>query len=79
MNKLVRIHTGPPPGADDLLEMIEELLLRARTGLVLGLALVEHRHGDEVAIEYTGPNSYHHLNSGAARLAHALASKQQGE
>jgi len=68
----MRIDSAPA----DLIDMIEGLLLRARTGLVLGLALVEHRHGDEVAIEYVGPHSYHHLNSGAARLAHALASAQ---
>jgi len=61
----------------NMIEMIEDVLHRARAGLVHGIALVEHRNDDEVAFQFFhSPGSYHHMNSGAARLAHALAGAQ---
>lgn len=72
MTRVIRI--GPQPSQPELIDMAEALLRRVRDGLVIGLALVEHREGDEVAIQTYGPASYHQLNSGAARLAHMLAS-----
>ena len=62
----------------DMIEMIESLLHRARAGLVHGIALVEHQHGDAVAIQVSQCGNYHYINQGAARLAHLLAA-QQGE
>lgn len=61
----------------DLILMCEELLERARDGILIGLAVVEHHRGDAVAITVSMAGSYHHINSGAARLAFMLASQQQ--
>ena len=60
-------------GDGDVLKMIEELYRRALTGAVVGLAVIEHQRDDTVAIEISAASSYHHVNSGAARLAHYLA------
>jgi hypothetical protein len=68
----------PAKPDDDMIVMIESLLLRARAGLVHGIALIEHQHGDGVAIQISQCGNYHYINSGAARLAHLLAA-QQGE
>ena len=57
--------------------MIESLLLRARAGLVHGIALIEHQHGDGVAIQISQCGNYHYINSGV-RL-HLLAAQQHGE
>ena len=62
----------------EIIAMIEELLHRARAGLVHGIALVE-QHGDGVAIQVSQCGNYHYINSGAARLAHLLAAQQHEE
>jgi len=61
--------------ADDpeLLAMIEELLVRARDGHVMGIAIVEHQRGDAVVVQVSRAGNYHYVHSGAARLAHMLA------
>ena len=69
----------PKKPDDDMISMIEELLQRARDGLVHGIALVEHQHGDAVCVQISQCGNYHYINSGAARLAHLLAAQQHGE
>jgi hypothetical protein len=73
------IQFSTAPGLDEILRMIDELRHRAFAGDVIGLALVEHRAGGDVTYEVFGPVSYHHLTSGAARLAHHLASQEHDE
>ena len=63
----------------DMIAMIEQLLHRARAGLVHGIAVVEHQHGDAVAIQVSQCGNYHYINSGAARLAYWLAAQEHDE
>jgi hypothetical protein len=75
-DNIIKLHAGDGINRDIVL-LCEELLERARKGVVLGLAMIEHHRGDEVAISVSTTGSYHQLNSGAARLAWMLASQKQ--
>lgn len=56
----------------EVIEFLEAALERARSGDIIGVALVEVSKGRDVAFDHVG-ESYHLLNSGAARLAARLA------
>jgi hypothetical protein len=57
---------------EEVVEFLERALERARAGETIGVAIVEVSKGREVAIDHVG-ESYHLINSGAARLAARLA------
>ena len=63
----------------ELVALVEHLLVRVKAGVTIGLGMVEHQLGDDVVVEVCGPSSYHHLNSGAARLSHLLAGMKGDE
>lgn len=62
----------------DLVEVIEALLARVKSGEVQAAAFVEIRNTGGVATHWMGSMRgwYHQLNSGAARLAARLSSEQ---
>lgn len=61
----------------DLLELATATLQRVRDGEVQALAVVEVRRDGIVHVEVCGDDdSYHEMNSGAARLAHLVVSQQ---
>jgi hypothetical protein len=74
---IIKLHPGDDRIDRDIVLLCEELLERARNGALVGLALIEHLRGDEVAISVSMTSSYHQINSGAARLAWMLASQKQ--
>jgi len=76
-DNIIKLHPDDDRIDRDIVLLCEELLERARKGAVLGLALIEHHRGDTVAISVSSTGSYHHINSGAARLAWMLASQKQ--
>lgn len=59
---------------DDAVRLLEESLARAKSGDVIGVAVVEVRRARTVATAFSKSETYHELNSGAARLAQSLAS-----
>jgi hypothetical protein len=74
MSDVVNFPTSNPDRHNrDLLEMLEGLVEQARQGHILGLAFIEHRRDGSVAFSISRAPEYHHINSGAARLAHFLA------
>lgn len=73
MSKIIQLHPDGPIVDPLLVEIVQNLLTRVQAGVTLGLAVVEHQIGDVVVSEICGDNSYHQINSGAARLAHQLA------
>lgn len=63
----------------DAIALVEGLLARLRSGEAVAVAFVEVCRGQLVATEYDCGREYHALNSGAARLAHRLASVEDSE
>lgn len=58
---------------EEAIELVEGVLERLKTGKSLAIAIVEVYSTNEVGTAYSKSNKYHHLNSGAARLAARLA------
>lgn len=59
----------------DAIELVEEVLSHLRSGEAVAVAIVEVLKAGNVATSYCASQSYHQLNSGAARLAARLASE----
>ena len=72
---VVSLHSAPALVSEDALELAEQILARVRNGETVGLAVVEVRRDRSVACAWSQGDSYHRLNSGAARLANRLASE----
>lgn len=72
----IRLLSRPLPAPEInrcAIEMVEGLLERLRSGEAVAVALVEVKADGFVATGYSKSRHYHHLNSGAATLAHRLA------
>lgn len=73
-NDNVQTLTLAKPAPDnEVVDMLEKSLARAREGEVIGLAIIEVNRAGVVSNAYTHHKNYHSLNSGAARLAYRLA------
>lgn len=72
---VVSLHAAPSLVSEDALELAEQVLARIRSGETVSLAVVEVRKDRSVACAWSQGDSYHRLNSGAARLANRLASE----
>lgn len=60
----------------DAVELVEQLLERLWSGEVVDVALVQVTRDGSVSTVWSKGESYHRLNSGAARLANRLASEE---
>lgn len=56
----------------DALALAEETVERIKNGQTIAVALAEVRKGGVVATAWSKSDSYHHLNSGCARLAQRI-------
>ena len=74
MTEPVKLQIAQSGVNDDAVRLLEESLARAKSGDVIGVAIVEVRRARTVATAFSQSTSYHELNSGAARLAASLAS-----
>lgn len=70
------VQLAPTNINDDAVHLIEDVLERLRRGESIAVAVVEVMKAGNVATAYCKSQSYHHLNSGAARLAARLASAE---
>lgn len=61
---------------DDIIDLLEEALERAKAGESVGIGIIEVRVGRTVATALSYTDCYHLLMSGAARLAHRLAAQE---
>ena len=75
MAGVTNLQPVPDLVSEDALELAEQILARVRNGETVSLAVVEVRRDRSVACAWSSGDSYHRLNSGAARLANRLASE----
>lgn len=61
------------PVEEGVLRLAEDVLEQVKTGEIIALAVVAVHPAGNVGIRTAHNGKYHHLNSGAARLAAALA------
>lgn len=73
--KLLQLSMGKPPNMSAL-ELAQGLIDRIKSGEAVDIAIVEVGSNKRVATAWSAGNSYHLLNSGAARLAARLASEE---
>lgn len=72
MAEVVKLLTHPVN--PDAVELLERILADAKEGEIESVAIVAVRRAGEVETVSSQTSHYHQLNSGAARLAAALAS-----
>jgi hypothetical protein len=79
--KVVSFTPSPAPASaptvnSDAIALVEGTLERLKSGKVIAVAVVEvEADSGSVGTHYSKADSYHHLNSGAARLAARLANE----